>query len=143
MASKTITVSTLNPTAPIISLYAGDSLTTSQTNTLLLEANLDEVSRDVQSVPRLFSQGSFVISSRIDSRDITLTSNIVNVSNKVLSLRAQLDALPYNQKIKVVYNDDGYITEFSDCRFTSWNFRKVGSKNEYEVILSLRSFDGK
>lgn len=155
MATRTITLYQ-NDSAGKLELfkaYAGSELALSEQNNILVESNLDSFQNSIESVPKLFSQGSHFIKGRIDQRNIEIiatffsdtdNTNPIHAFNMIFrnpnpSFRL---ALKY-ENLDLVHSPN--FKEYNECYIDSYSIRKVSMQPEvgYELTLNLISLDGK
>lgn len=137
----------------ILKAYSGEDLSLSEQDSIINETNLDSFENSLETVPKLFSQGSYLIKARIDQRTIDIVATFFSETDNLNPIHG-FDMIFRNPdpafRLAVKYENLDLVhatnyKEYNDCYLNSYSIRKVGMAPEvaYELTLSLISLDGK
>lgn len=139
--------------AELLKAFAGSDLSITEQNNILNETNLDSFESSLETVPKLFSQGSYLIKARIDQRNIDITATFfsgTDNANPIHSFNAIFRNPKPDFRLALRYENNDLVhspnfKEYNDCYINNYSIRKVSMAPEvaYELTLSLTSLDGK
>lgn len=137
----------------LLKAFAGSDLSISEQNNILNESNLDGFENNLETVPKLFSQGSHLIKARIDQRNIELTATFFSSTDNNNPIHAFNMIFRNPQpdfRLALKYENNDLVhapnfKEYNECYINSYSIRKVSMSPDvaYELSLSLISLDGK
>lgn len=155
MATRTLTIYQNDSAGKmeLLKAYAGDNFTEAEENSILMESNLDSFENTLETVPKLFSQGSHLIKARIDQRSIDIVATFFSETDNTNPVHG-FNMIFRNPdpafRLSVKYENNDLVhapnyKEYDECYISNYEIRKVGMYPEvaYELTLSLLSLDGK